>query len=225
MESIQLKIFNYIFDLEDLPICIYRLWRSFKINEQSEITKSSFIKLFFELPYKYPSFQIVFHKGCPFILYTKKEIWQFIDEDFILEDSNEITINDIIQYFIDDDTNSKIHKSFVIRLIEDGKLEEIKIIFQYFSFTQDELDEFLNCIIQKKDWKTLETIIFLVKKKYEIVNNTWIQRKNDMENNFNLMKQANKEQKIEFDLLQSKYQILKYINVITLGLLVIRCLF
>lgn len=238
MSSFKERLASYIFDLEDVPISIHRVWKDFKDTRDKDTSygeKISFVKMFHQLDKEYDMFKIVYYKGVPYILYTKKDIWQFTNDKFVADESDEIIDNDIVQFYVQNeeakgtgeecDEDLQVNKSFISRLIDSRQLYHLKLLMKCYDFNEDELDEFLHLAIEKQNQKdeenqteeermlsrhyTTEILLLLMKKKYDSSLNYYIQKKNQFESEYDKTKMKYDELRKEYNLLTQDYEFLK----------------
>jgi hypothetical protein len=186
-DSLEQKLFRYILDLENIPLSIHRIWKDF--NQKKDLDKQTFIRIFHQIPKTYSSFRIVYHHGCPYILNTKKGLWEITQNEYKVTDNticDRITNSDILRYYIDhkDEVDFEIPNNFVVKIIEEGKSSNLKMILDDFDFTDEDFDEFLKVANEKRcsfgsKYNSLDTfndpyidiLIDLMGAKYEMIQN------------------------------------------------------
>lgn len=174
MKTLSEKLASYLFDLEDRPISIHNIWNAFKTYPNESFEKIKFIETFYSLPKIYTQIKLIYYNGCPYIFYSRyKESWQFTQNKFVSSDSD-ITNTDIVDYYTNEDglysQEDEISNNFVVQLIQKRELDNLKRIFDHFTFTEEQIDEFLNlCVKQMKNdngYDDIDMIVFFVQIKY-----------------------------------------------------------
>jgi hypothetical protein len=207
--SIEEQIFKYVSDLQNIPLSIHRIWRDF--NQNNNLDKVKFIEIFHRLPKIYSRFRVVYHMGCPYLLYSKKEIWQISQNEYKDTSLSEISDSDILRYFLDSEEEVDIHQNFVGKIIQQGEVNNLKIILEYFRFTEEDLDLFLSLVNEKRleykeDDRYVDILLDLYRTKYELIREKLISKKNDLEKSYNLLEK-------KYEKLQQDYQEIRWMKI------------
>lgn len=228
-KTTQQKLLDYISDLEDVPLSIHRMWKDFHTNTNAILNeeKVNFIHTFLHLHKIYSSFRLVYNKGIPYILNTKRDLWQFKDDDFLSHDENKITNGDILKGLLKEDDDLGIHNSFVCKVIQNNELNNLKLILEYFSFTEQDLDDFLQVVM--KENQNIEMIVILLSKKYQIAKHELIVNKNSSEIQLNIrlkeLKLRYNKLELDYDNLNFNHQFTKFICIPIISVLFLTHLF
>jgi hypothetical protein len=203
------QLFKYVSDLENIPLSIHRVWKDF--NQNHDLDKIKFIQMFHRLPKIYPRFRVVYHLGCPYLLNTKKEIWQIGQNEYKDNHLSEISDSEILRYYLDSEEEEYIHQNFVGKIIQEGEVNNLKIILEYFRFTEEDLDFFLTLVNEKRleckdDDRYVDILLDLYRSKYEWIRSKLISKKNDLEKSYNQLENHYKK-------LQEEYYEIKCINI------------
>ena len=162
-DSFEQQLYRYISDLENIPLSIHRVWDDFIYKC---LDKHTFIRTFHEMPKSYSSFRLVYHKGTPYILNTKKELWQICQSEYKVTESSEIMDDDILDFYLSYEVDCPdIPNNFVVKIIEDGGLTNLQIILNNFDFTEEDLDAFL---IVANEKRCIDILMLLLRTKYEM---------------------------------------------------------
>jgi hypothetical protein len=207
-------LFKYISDLENIPLSIHRIWDDFSrtiTDTDNTIDKHKFIQIFHELSNTYPNFRLIYHRGCPFILNTKKDLWEIKQSEYKVPDYyTEITDSDILSYYIDHEDETvyrHIPKNFVVKIIEDREFNNLKMILEYFKFTDEDFDLFLSVANDKRCSNRSndlygDILLYLTRSKYEMNRSEFISKKNELENSYHQMKSKYDNMKFHFKILK-----------------------
>jgi hypothetical protein len=207
--STEEKLFKYVSDLENIPLSIHRVWKNF--NQNNDIDKIKFIQIFHQLPKTYSAFRVVYHMGCPYLLYTKKEIWQISQNEYKDSHLSEISDSEILRYYLDSEEEIDIHQNFVGKMIQEGEIHNLKIVLEYFRFNEKDLDLFLSLANEKRleckhDDRYVEILLDLYRTKYEWIRRKLISKKNDLERSYNQLEK-------KYEKLQEEYQEIRWIKI------------
>lgn len=207
------ELMMYIDDLKNIPLSIHRVWNDFK-GQYSD--KSKFIQIFHELPSIYPSMKIVYHLGTPYILDTKKDLWEIDPSEYKVPEMIEISDFDILEYYINH--NDNIPKNFVVKIIEEGHINHLKTIIESFNSTDEDFELFLSVANQKRknlskshviDDKYLDMILYLSKSRYETRRSVIMLKSNEFEHSYQKYKSKYEILKSNHEQIYHRYQILK----------------
>lgn len=204
------ELMMYIDDLKNMPLSIHRVWNDFKVHYSD---KSTFIEIFHELPSIYPSMKIVYHLGTPYILDTKKDLWEIDPSEYKIPELIEISDSDILKYYINH--NDNIPKNFVVKIIEEGHINHLKTIIECFSSTDEDFELFLSIANQKRknvsktptphdiEDKYIDMILYLSKSRYEKRRSTIMTKSNEFERSY-------QKYKSKYEILNSKHEEINY---------------
>ena len=222
IEEIQVNILNKL--KEDVPVSIHKIW---SIIPTSGI--KAFVKAFHEMPNVYKeTTRIIFYRGCPYLIFTRKDNWQFTQNDFISHEIfSEIIDNDLVNYYLE--CGSAIDTSFVMKIIEEAELNNLKKILNEFQFTDEDVDEFLNyaleCQKNTKNNDFIDIIVFIMKHKYT-------KRLSDLRYQIHrdgaeIEQYKEKTENINRELKQVsfEYRIMKYVFISTISIIILSHLF
>lgn len=209
------ELMMYIDDLKNIPLSIHRVWNDFKIHYTD---KTMFIQIFHELPSIYPSMKIVYHLGCPYILDTKKDLWEIDPSEYKIPELIEISDSDILEYYINH--NDNIPKNFVVKIIEEGHINLLKTIIETFSSTDEDFELFLSVANQKRKNlsksqdmvdKYIDMILYLSKSRYETRRSTIMLKSNEFERSYQKYKSKYEILKSNHEQIHYRYQVMKNI--------------
>lgn len=232
VDSFEQQLSRYISDLENTPLSIHRVWNDF--HQVKDLDKDTFIRIFHQIPKTYSCFRIVYHQGTPYILNTKKELWEICKSEYKVPESSEITDSDILKFYLnyeDQEDCPDIPNNFVVKIIEDGESNNLKMILDNFDFTEEDLESFLivanekrysvqnDCLsisgtqdltnIVRLNHRYVDILMDLLRTKYEVKHNLNLLKENESEMNHRQLDHSYRELKTKYDDLKFHFNILK----------------
>lgn len=224
VDSFEQQLSRYISDLENTPLSIHRVWNDF--HQVKDLDKNTFIRIFHQIPKTYSCFRVVYHQGTPYILNTKKEIWEICKSEYKSPESSEITDSDILNFYLNyecEEDCQDIPNNFVVKIIEDGESNNLRMILDDFEFTEEELEKFLVVANEKRysvqndslskdvglTHRYVDILMDLLRTKYEVKHKFNILKENESETNHFQLDRSYKELKSKYDDLQIQYKNLK----------------
>lgn len=175
MEKIQEKIFLQITKFKNIPIDIEYLWCIINTRD-----KFLFIQAFHEMPKIYSSVYLKYKSGVPFLLYTEKDLWEFIDSRFIplekdihiekLPIESKITLEELVDFHVRSDY-PEMDSDLMNKILEVGNIHLLEMILcerpGNFDFSDKDYNDFLNRLVEiNQKENRMEMILLIMRTKY-----------------------------------------------------------
>lgn len=205
IEEIKDCMFYNLSANKDKPISIYTMWnqltsgKGYHCSELNELYKSDFITEFHCMPTNYKNIKKIYVNGTPNLIYTELDDWQIKNDEFKLEEKDlqcKLSLEDIIDGYLACEDIITLDNDFILWLVKNNKLDEIKQLFDKFDFN-DVISDMLK-LSQSNDMT-----IFLLTKKYK-------NKINELQNTHNSLKQYNSRLFSDNNELKKKVKNLEY---------------